>query len=110
MEANQENLDTKIDGNQEKKEARTDSNNEKFEVLRGTLVSRMDIHQVRTMFTQEGMEAKMDMYQEKVEAATYYILSELEETIEHWLEDILSCVEQKTQGLSNELTEKIYGI
>jgi hypothetical protein len=41
-------MDAKIDVNQEKTKARIYANNEKFEVLRGTLVSRMDIHQART--------------------------------------------------------------
>jgi hypothetical protein len=37
----------------EKMEARIDISNEKFEVLRGTLVSWMDIHQDRTEAIQE---------------------------------------------------------
>jgi hypothetical protein len=41
-----------------------------------------------------------------MEAAICSIRSELEETIKHWLEDILSCVDQKTQGLHKELTKK----
>jgi hypothetical protein len=41
-------------------------NNEKFEVLRGTLVSRMDIHQARTEDIQEVI-AKMDAHQERME-------------------------------------------
>jgi hypothetical protein len=36
-------LEAKIDANQEKLEDRIAANNEKFEVLRGNLVSRMDI-------------------------------------------------------------------
>lgn len=41
-----------------------------------------------------------------MEAAIHSIRSELEETAKHWLEDVLSYVSQKTQGLSKELTEK----
>jgi peptidoglycan hydrolase CwlO-like protein len=51
MRTNQEKMDAKIDASQEKMEG----NNEKFEVLRGTLVSRMDIHEGRTMSIQEDM-------------------------------------------------------
>jgi hypothetical protein len=39
----------KMDANQEKMEAKTEANNEKFEVIQGALVSRMDIHQARTI-------------------------------------------------------------
>jgi hypothetical protein len=42
-----------------------------------------------------------------MEAAIRSIRSELEETIKHRVEYVLSCVDQKTQGLCKELTEKI---
>jgi hypothetical protein len=42
-----------------------------------------------------------------MEAAVLFIWTELEETIKHWVEDILSCVNQETQGLRWELTKKI---
>jgi hypothetical protein len=48
----------------------------------------------------------MDKHQEKMEAATQFIRSELE-VIKHRVEDVLSCVDQKKQGLRKELTEKI---
>jgi flagellar biosynthesis chaperone FliJ len=67
----------------------------------------MDIHQARTESTQEEMKAKMDIHQEKMEAAINSIRTELEETIKHQVEDILSYVDQKSQGLFKELTEKI---
>jgi hypothetical protein len=51
METNQEKMNAKVDVNK-KMEARIDSDNEKFEVLRGTLVCRMDIHKARAMSTQ----------------------------------------------------------
>jgi hypothetical protein len=53
------------------------------------------------------MKAKMDIHQAKMEAAIHSIRSELEETIKHQVEDVLSCVDQKTQGLCKELTENI---
>jgi hypothetical protein len=57
------------DANQENMEARINANNEEFEVLRGTLVSRVDTHQARTKKKiQKGIIAKMDAYQERMEA------------------------------------------
>jgi hypothetical protein len=40
-------------------EAKIQSNDEKFEVLRSTLVSRMDIHQAKTEAIQEEIIAQM---------------------------------------------------
>jgi hypothetical protein len=54
---------------QEKTEARINANNEKFEVLRGTLVSRMDTHQARTKAIQEEIMSKMDAHQERMETS-----------------------------------------
>jgi hypothetical protein len=107
METNQERMDVKIDFNQEKMEAMIDANNGKFEVLQGTLISRVDIYQVRTMSSQEKMKAKMDIHQEKMEATSHSIRPELEETIRDRVEDVLLCVNRKTQSLQKELTEKI---
>jgi hypothetical protein len=87
-------------------EARIDMNNEKLEVLRDSLVSWLDIHQARTMSTRE-MRAKMAIHQEKMEATIHSIQSKLDEIIKHQVEDVPSYVDQKTQGLSKELTEKI---
>jgi DNA-binding ferritin-like protein len=42
-----------------------------------------------------------------MEAAIHSIQSELEETIRHRVEDVLSYVDQKRQDLCKELTEKI---
>jgi hypothetical protein len=42
-----------------------------------------------------------------MEAAIHFIRSELEETIKQRVKDVLSCVEQTTQGLRKEQTEKI---
>jgi hypothetical protein len=44
------------------------ANNEKFAVLRGTLFSRMDIHQARAEAIQEEIIAEMDAHQERMEA------------------------------------------
>jgi hypothetical protein len=52
--------------NQEKMDSTIDANNENSEVLRGTLVSRMDIHQARTKAIQEEMKAKIDIRQERM--------------------------------------------
>jgi hypothetical protein len=52
------------------------------------------------------MKAKLDLHQEKIKATIHSIRSELEETIKHQVEDILSCVSQKAQGLCKELTKK----
>jgi hypothetical protein len=51
------------------------------------------------------MKTKMDVHKEKMETAIYSIRSELEETIKHRVED-LWCVDQKTQDLGKELTER----
>jgi hypothetical protein len=59
------------------------------------------------MSTQEEMKARLDIHQEKMEAAIRSIRSKLEEPIKHWVEDVLSCVDQKMQGLNKELTENI---
>jgi hypothetical protein len=56
-------------------EVRIDAGNEKFEVSQGTLVSWMDNYQARTMSTQEEMEARMGIHQEKMEAAVHSMRS-----------------------------------
>jgi hypothetical protein len=53
------------------------------------------------------MEYTMKCSLEETEAEISSIWSELEETIKHRLEDVLSCIDQKTQGIRKELTEKI---
>jgi hypothetical protein len=58
---NQEKMDAKIDANQEMIEARIDANNENFVVLRGSLVSRTDIHEARTVFTRKEIKDKTDI-------------------------------------------------
>jgi hypothetical protein len=66
-----------------------------FKVL---FISQMDICQARTVSTQEEVESKMDIHQERLEAAVHSILS-----VKHGVEDDLSCVDQKTWGLRKEL-------
>jgi hypothetical protein len=56
---------------------------------------------------QKEMKANMDIHQEKMETAMHSIRSELEETIKYRVEDVLSCVDQKTQCLRKKPTEKI---
>jgi hypothetical protein len=53
------------------------------------------------------MKAKLDTHQEKMEAAIHSIWSKLEETVKHRVKDLLSCVNQKMQGINRELTENI---
>jgi hypothetical protein len=62
METNQERMETKTDAHLKETKAEIRANNEKFEVLRGALVSRMDIHQARTQYAQEEMKVKKDIY------------------------------------------------
>jgi hypothetical protein len=62
IETNQEKMDAKIDANQEMVEARIDAKNEKFVVLGGGLVSRTDIHEARTVSTQEDIKPKTDIH------------------------------------------------
>jgi hypothetical protein len=94
----------KMDANQEKMEAKIEVNNEKFEVIQGALVSRMDIHQARTMSIQEEMKANMDIHQEKMEAAIHSIRSKFKTFKNGWKTSC--CVNQKMQGPCKELNEK----
>jgi hypothetical protein len=84
-------------------EARKDANNEMSKDLRGTLVSQMDIHQARTESTQEEMEDKMYIQQEKMEATIHSIRYELEETIKHRVEDVLACVDASARNRPRRL-------
>jgi hypothetical protein len=60
VERNQEKVDAKTEANEEMFEARIDANNVnyvKFMVLLDILVSRTDIHEARTVSTQEEIKA-----------------------------------------------------
>jgi hypothetical protein len=72
------------------------ANNEMFEAIQSTFISRIDFHQARTLTAQEEMKATRGVGKERMETAINSVRSELEETIKHRLEDVLSCVEQKT--------------
>jgi hypothetical protein len=87
----------KVETYQERMEAKIDTSNEKFEVLRGTLVSRMDIYQPRTESAQE-MKVKMDIHQEKMQTTIHSIQSELQETIKHRMEDMFVVRRPKDAG------------
>jgi hypothetical protein len=52
------------------------------------------------------MKAKMDIPQEKMQAAIHSIRSELQEAIKHRMEDVLTCVKERWQDLHKELNEK----
>jgi hypothetical protein len=56
-----------METNQEKMDAKIVANNEHFEVLRGTLVSRVDIYQAMTEANQREMTAKMAAWIERKE-------------------------------------------
>jgi hypothetical protein len=66
-----------------------EDNSEKFEVLQGTLV------------------AQMGRYQEKMVDAIHSIRSELDETTQHRIGNVMTCVDHKKQGLRKELTAKL---
>jgi hypothetical protein len=54
--------------NEERLEAKIEGNKQKFEVLRGTLVSRMDAHQSKTEANHEESMAAMKASQERMDA------------------------------------------
>jgi hypothetical protein len=81
------------------------TNGEKFQVLRGTLISLMDIRQARTESTQDEMKAKMDIHQEKMEVAIQSNWFEVEDSVKYRVEDVLSCIHQNVQGLHKEPTQ-----
>jgi hypothetical protein len=61
-------MKVEIRSSQERMEAKIEASNKHFEALRGTLFSRMDIHQAMTEAIQEEMKAKMNKNQEKMDA------------------------------------------
>jgi hypothetical protein len=82
-------MEAKMNGRQEEMKAqmgslasRIEDNNEKFKVLQGTLVSQKDIHQ------------------EKMEDRIRSIRSQLEETIQNLMEDVLSCIDQRRRAFA----------
>jgi arginine decarboxylase-like protein len=54
------------------------------------------------------MEAMIKLTQEEKEMGTHSIRTDIEEIIKHQMKDVLSYVDQKTQGIRRELTEKVY--
>jgi hypothetical protein len=65
----------------------------------------LESNQATTDVNVKGMKAKMDVHEEKMEAAIHFTWVELE-IVKYRVEDILSCVHQKTQGLHKENTDK----
>jgi hypothetical protein len=53
------------------------------------------------------MEVAIKCIQEETEAALHSLRTDLEENMKHQMEEVLSCSDQKKQGLRKELTEKI---
>jgi hypothetical protein len=68
--------------------------------------AKLEAMQAKTDANVKEMKAKMDIHQEKIEATIHSIRSELEETIKYRVEDVLSCVNQKRQGIRKELAGK----
>jgi hypothetical protein len=54
---------------------------------------------------QAEMSSIVSAIAENMGASIHFIQTELEETIRHRMEDVLSCVDEKKQGLRNELAE-----
>jgi hypothetical protein len=61
-------MQERMEANLKEMKVEIKTNNKKFEVLQGTFVSQMDIHQARTEAIQEEIIAKMDAHQESMEA------------------------------------------
>jgi hypothetical protein len=72
VEIQQEEMTARLEA---KPKVKMDSHHKKFKVLRGILISQMDIPQARTEPTQEKMKSKMDIHQEKMEATVHSIRS-----------------------------------
>jgi hypothetical protein len=64
-----EEMTARLEASLQNMKAKIKANNEKFEVLQGTLVSWMDIHQASTEAIPEEITAKMDAHQERMEAS-----------------------------------------
>jgi hypothetical protein len=71
------------------------ANNEKFEILPGTLISWMDIHQARAETIQEQMTAELDTHHERMEAN----MNACREGNKACLQKTKACLESKEQTL-----------
>jgi hypothetical protein len=98
MDANQ----AKADANLKEMLARMDANRKDDQEEMKDLLARLECKI-------KANQAKTDVKQKEMREVIHSIRSELEETIQHRMEDALLCVDQKTQGLRKELTEKIDG-
>lgn len=78
--------------------AKREADNKKVEVLQGILGAWLDIHQARPESNQEETKAKVNIHEEKMEATIHSILYELDATIKHQVEDVLLCIDLKTQA------------
>jgi predicted phage tail protein len=70
------------------------------------MIERMLASQEHMKEIIEANQAKTDVKLNEMSEEILSIQPELEETIQHRMEDLPSCVDQKTQGLCKELTEK----
>jgi hypothetical protein len=109
----------KMDSSQERMEAKTDAYQEKMEDGQveikdqvGSLAFRIDANQEEMKARVNAIKYKKEITikcrQEETEATIQSIRSELQEIITHPVEDVLACVDQRTQDLCKELKEKIY--
>jgi hypothetical protein len=77
----------------------------------GSLASWIDANKeemrARATAIQYKKEVMIKCRQEEMEAAIHSIWSELEETIKHWVEDVLACVNQRMQASAKNLTRRL---
>jgi hypothetical protein len=98
MEAKMDSYQEKMDDGQEEMKAQVGSPNSR-------IVANQEEMRARVSAIQYEEEVTIKCSQEETEVATHSIRSELEE-IKHWVEDVLACVDKRTQGHFKELNEK----
>jgi hypothetical protein len=79
---------------------------EELKLKLGVLIFRVDFVQVKTAIYQDETVAVIRINQEKTEAAIKSIWVELEEAMKLRVEDVLVSIEQLTQDLHEELSER----
>jgi hypothetical protein len=100
METDKEDLmvqmDAKLDAYQEKAEAKRKEDKEDF-------LAKLEVNQDKA----DAMLAKLDADKEEMKAAMQSMRSELDESIQHRIEDIFAVFEHDKRILQSELTERI---
>jgi hypothetical protein len=101
-------IDVIIDSNtkamQERLERRIGS---LFSIMKSDRKTNRDEMKQETRAGQEHMQEMIRANHEKTEAAIHSMRLELEETIRYRIENVMTRVNQETQSLQKELTEKI---